>query len=99
MIWRVVFTRQAMADARKLRAAGLKAKGEKLLLILADDPFQTPPPSEKLVGDLAGAYSRRLSRPHRPVSQVLSDERVARALRMWVPASVTPNPTRRIEVV
>ncbi len=81
--WRVVFTRQAQKDARKLAGAHLKQRAEELLVILSDDPFQTPPRFEKLVGDLAGAYSRRINLQHRLVYQVLKDIRTVKVLRMW----------------
>ncbi|MCR6666318.1 MAG: Txe/YoeB family addiction module toxin [Methyloversatilis sp.] len=83
MSWQVVFSRYAEKDAKKLAAAGLKPKAQDLLAILASDPFQNPPPYEKLVGDLAGAYSRRINIQHRLVYQVFSSERVVRVLRMW----------------
>ena len=81
--WRVVFTRQAQKDARKLAAAGLKKKAASLLEILAQDPYRTPPPFEKLVGDLTGAYSRRINIQHRLVYQILSEERIVKVLRLW----------------
>jgi len=81
--WRVVFTKQAQKDAKRLSSAGLKAKAQSLLDGLADDPFRSPPPFEKLVGDLRGAYSRRINIQHRLVYQVLEDERVVKVLRMW----------------
>jgi len=83
--WRVLFTRQAQKDARKLAATtpALKAKAQRLLELLADDPFAQPPPFEALVGDLRGAYSRRITIQHRLVVQVLSDEQVVKVLRMW----------------
>lgn len=81
--WRLVFTKQAQKDARKLSAAHLKDKAEELLEILGEDPFQNPPRFEKLVGDLAGAYSRRINIQHRLVYQILEDERVVKILRMW----------------
>ena len=81
--WRVVFTRQAQRDARKLARSGLKSKAEYLLEILRRDPFQSPPPFEKLVGDLAGAYSRRISIQHRLVYQVLEGDRAVKVIRMW----------------
>ncbi len=81
--WQVVFTRQAQKDAKKISAAGLRAKAEDLLEILAKDPYRTPPPFEKLLGDLAGAYSRRINIQHRLVYQVLDDLRVVKVLRMW----------------
>lgn len=83
MIWRLVYTRQAQEDARKLAATGLKDKAQTLLDILEANPFQTPPPYEKLVGDLAGAYSRRINLLHRLVYQVLEKERVIKVLRLW----------------
>jgi len=81
--WRLVYTRQAQKDARKLAASGLKPKTRELLAILAEDPLQYPPPFEKLVGDLAGAYSRRINIQHRLVYQVMERERVVKILRMW----------------
>lgn len=83
MTWRIVFTRQARKDARNLASAGLKDKAQALLQLLADNPFQTPPPYEKLVGDLAGAYSRRINIQHRLVYQVLEADRIVKVLRMW----------------
>lgn len=83
MSWAVVYTKQAVKDARKLKSSGLKAKAEVLLAMLADDPFANPPPFEKLVGDLAGAYSRRINIQHRLVYQVLKSERTVKVLRMW----------------
>ena len=83
MSWQVVFAKHAQQDAKKLAAAGLKGKAQDLLLILASDPFQNPPPYEKLVGDLAGAYSRRINIQHRLVYEVFSNERTVRVLRMW----------------
>ena len=85
MSWRVLFTRQAQKDARKLAATtpALKAKAQRLLELLADDPFAQPPPFEALLGDLSGAYSRRINIQHRLVYQVLSDEQVVKVLRMW----------------
>jgi toxin YoeB len=81
--WRIVFTTQAAKDAKKVRRSGLKPKAEALLDILRADPFQSPPPFEKLVGDLVGAYSRRINIQHRLVYQVLKRERVVKVLRMW----------------
>lgn len=81
--WRVVFTKQAQKDAAKLAAAGLRPKAEALLAILAVNPYQTPPPFEKLVGDLSGAYSRRINLQHRLVYQVLKDSRAVKVLRRW----------------
>ena len=81
--WRLAFTRQAQKDARKLAAAGLKPKAEELLRLISEDPFQTPPPFHKLVGDLAGSYSRRTNIQHRLVYQVLEKELVVKVLRLW----------------
>jgi toxin YoeB len=81
--WRVVYTRHAQKDAKKLAASGLKPRAEELLAILAEDPFRKPPPFEKLVGDLAGAYSRRINIQHRLVYQVMEEERLVKVLRMW----------------
>ncbi len=81
--WRLVFTKQAQKDAKKLAAAGLRDRAQVLLDILAENPFQSPPPFEKLVGDLGGAYSRRINIQHRLVYQVLKDDRVVKVLRLW----------------
>jgi len=81
--WRVVYAKHAQKDAKKLVAAGLKSKASHLLGILAADPFQTPPPYEKLIGDLAGLYSRRINIQHRLVYEVFPAQRVVRVLRMW----------------
>jgi toxin YoeB len=81
--WSLVFVRQAQKDAKKLVAAGLRPKAEALLALLAEDPFRNPPPYEKLVGDLNGAYSRRINVQHRLVYQVLRPERVVKVLRLW----------------
>ena len=83
MSWRLVYTKQAQKDAEKLTAAGLKPKAQTLLEILAQNPYQTPPPFEKLVGDLAGAYSRRITIQHRLVYQVLDEAETVKVLRMW----------------
>ena len=83
MSWALVFAKHALKDAKKLAASGLKPKAQALLAVLAVDPFQNPPPFEKLVGDLAGAYSRRLTIQHRFVYEVLATERTVRVLRMW----------------
>lgn len=83
MSWRLVFTRQAQKDAKKLSASGLKRKAEALLTIIATDPFQSPPSFEKLIGDLAGTYSRRINIQHRLVYQVLESEKVVKVLRLW----------------
>jgi Txe/YoeB family toxin of toxin-antitoxin system len=81
--WRLVFTRQAQKDARRIAEAGLRPRVERLLALLARNPNATPPPFEKLLGDLAGASSRRINLQHRLVYQVLAVERVVRVLRMW----------------
>lgn len=81
--WLLVYTRQASKDAKKLSAAGLRGKAEELLQILREDPFRNPPRFEKLIGDLAGAYSRRINIQHRLVYQVLDEERIVKILRMW----------------
>jgi Txe/YoeB family toxin of toxin-antitoxin system len=81
--WSLVYTRQAQKDAEKLAAAGLKPNAQALLAILAANPYQTPPAFEKLVGDLSGAYSRRISLQHRLVYQVLDDAKTVKVLRMW----------------
>lgn len=83
MTWRIVFTKQARKDAKRLSASQLRPKAEALLSILREDPFQTPPPYEKLVGDLSGAYSRRINIQHRLVYQVIEDQRVVKVIRMW----------------
>lgn len=83
MSWRVVFARAAVKDARKLAEAGLRPKAEALLQVLAEDPFRQPPPCEKLVGDLAGAWSRRINIQHRLVYEVFEQARCVRVLRMW----------------
>lgn len=83
MNWQLVFSKHAQKDAQKLAAAGLKPKAQALLAILAVDPFQNPPSHEKLVGDLAGAYSRRINFQHRLVYEVFPNERTVRVLRMW----------------
>lgn len=83
MTWRIVYTKQAQKDAKKLSAAGLKPKAQKLLGVLSENPFQNPPSYEKLVGDLAGAYSRRINIKHRLVYQVLQDIQTVKVLRMW----------------
>ena len=83
MKWRVVFTKQAQKDAKKLTAAGLRSRAESLLDILRENPYQTPPPFEKLVGDIAGAYSRRINIQHRLVYEILNKEKVVKVIRMW----------------
>ena len=81
--YRVLFTKQAQKDAKRIQEAGLRPKVEALLAVLANDPFQTPPRYEKLVGNLSGAYSRRITIQHRLVYQVLEPERIVKVLRMW----------------
>lgn len=81
--WRVFFTRQAQKDARKLDRAGLRPRAEELIDIITHNPFQVPPPYEKLVGDLSGAYSRRITIQHRLVYQILEDMQVVKVMRMW----------------
>jgi Txe/YoeB family toxin of toxin-antitoxin system len=81
--WSICYTKQAQRDAKKLAASGLRPKAQALLDILAEDPFQSPPPFEKLVGDLSGAYSRRINIQHRLVYQVLEDDHVVKVLRLW----------------
>jgi toxin YoeB len=81
--WEIVFAKQALKDAQKLAASGLKPNAQELLAILAANPLQNPPPYEKLVGDLAGAYSRRINIQHRMVYEVFTQERTVRVLRMW----------------
>ena len=83
MSWTVVFAKHAVKDARKIAAAGLKEKTQSLLDVLRNDPFQNPPPFEKLVGDLDGAYSRRINIQHRLVYEVFKAQRTVRVLRMW----------------
>ena len=81
--WEIVYAKQAMKDAKKLPASGLKPKALELHAVLANDPFQNPPPYEKLVGDLAGAFSRRINIQHRIVYEVFTKEKTVRVLRMW----------------
>ncbi len=83
MSWRLLYTKQARKDANKLASAGLKHKAQEILAMLEVDPFQSPPPFEKLVGDLSGAFSRRINIQHRLVYQVLEDEHIVKVLRMW----------------
>jgi len=83
MTWRLVYTKQAQKDAQKLAAAGLKDKAKSLLAVVQENPLQNPPPYEKLVGDLAGAYLRRINIQHRLVYQVLQEEQVVKVLRLW----------------
>jgi len=81
--WQLVYTKQAQKDAKRLASAGLKPKAQELLEILKNNPFQNPPPYEKLVGDLLGAYSRRLNIQHRLVYQVYETERIVKIIRLW----------------
>jgi Txe/YoeB family toxin of toxin-antitoxin system len=81
--WEIVYTKQAQKDAKKLAAAGLKDKASELLEIIRNNPFHTPPRFEKLVGDLAGAYSRRINIQHRLVYEVLEQESIIKIIRMW----------------
>ena len=83
MSWRVVFTSQAKRDAKKLSHSGLRPQAERLLAILRENPYQTPPPCERLVGELAGACSRRISIQHRLVYQILDDVQTVKVIRMW----------------
>lgn len=81
--WRLIFTKQAQKDAKKISAAGLRPKVETLLAVLRENPYQSPPPFEKLIGDLSGACSRRINIQHRLVYQVLDDEHTVKIIRMW----------------
>jgi Txe/YoeB family toxin of toxin-antitoxin system len=81
--WEIVYTKQAQKDAKKLARSGLKTKAVELIDILKVDPYQNPPPYEKLVGDLLGAYSRRINIQHRIVYQVLESERIVKVIRLW----------------
>lgn len=83
MSWRIVFTMQAQKDAKKLSATGLRSKAENLIQILRQDPYQVPPPYEKLVGDLAGACSRRINIQHRLVYEIIEEEKTVKTIRMW----------------
>ena len=83
MSWKIVFTKKAQKDAKKILQAGLKVQVENLLSVIKDNPFQKPPSYEKLVGDLSGAYSRRINIQHRLVYQVLKEEKVVKIIRMW----------------
>ena len=82
-MWTLYFTKQAQKDAGKLASSGLKTKAQQLLTILQSDPWQNPPPFEKLAGDLSGAYSRRINIQHRLVYQVLESEKAVKILRLW----------------
>jgi Txe/YoeB family toxin of toxin-antitoxin system len=81
--WKLVYTKQAQKDAKKLASSGLKPRAQELLALIAEDPYRKPPPLEKLIGDLVGAYSRRINIQHRLVYQVLEGERVVKVLRLW----------------
>jgi len=81
--WEVVYAKHAQEDAQKLTASGLKGKAQELLAIIKNNPFQNPPPYEKLVGDLSGAYSRRINIQHRLVYEVLQEQKIVKVLRMW----------------
>lgn len=81
--WALVYAKQALKDAKKVKTGGLKEQAQALLDVLENDPFQNPPPFEKLVGDLSGAYSRRINIQHRLVYEVFSEQRTVRVLRMW----------------
>lgn len=83
MSWELVYTKQAQKDAKKLSASGLKKRAQELLVLIRENPCQNPPPYEKLVGDLAGAYSRRINIQHRLVYQVYEAEHVIKVLRLW----------------
>ena len=83
MKWRVIYTRQARRDVKKLAAAGLKPQAERLLELLGEDPYRRPPPFEKLIGDLSGAYSRRINIQRRVVYQVLEESGIVKVLRLW----------------
>lgn len=82
-MWKVVFTKQAQKDAKKLSGAGLRPKAEQLIEILAENPYMTPPPFEKLLGDLSGAFSRRINIQHRLIYQVVDAEKMVKVIRMW----------------
>jgi Txe/YoeB family toxin of toxin-antitoxin system len=81
--WRLVFTKQAQKDAKRISQSGLKPQASRLLDVFRDDPFQNPPPYEKLMGDLSGAYSRRINIQHRLIYQVLNDIHTVKIIRMW----------------
>ncbi|MDO3385355.1 Txe/YoeB family addiction module toxin [Gilvimarinus sp. SDUM040013] len=83
MTWKLYYTKQAQKDARKLASSGLKSKAQELLQIIEQDPYRKPPPYEKLVGDLAGAYSRRINIQHRLVYQVVEEDKAIKVLRLW----------------
>ena len=83
MSWKIIFTKQAQKDAKKVSASNLKPNAEKILEVLRQHPLQIPPPYEKLIGDLAGAYSRRLNIQHRIIYQIITDEETVKIIRMW----------------
>ena len=83
MKWKIVYTKQAQKDARKIASLGLKPKTQKLIEIISTDPYQTPPPCKKLVGDLSGSYSRRINIKHRLVYQIYDDLKIVKIIRMW----------------
>ncbi len=83
MRWKIVYTKQAQKDAKRITVSGLKPKAEKLIQILHNNPYQSPPSFEKLVGDLSGAYSRRINIKHRLIYQVYNDKKVIKIIRMW----------------
>ena len=83
MSWKILYTKHAQKDAKKIKAAGLKPQALKLLEPLKEDPFKSPPQFEKLIGDLTGAYSRRINIQHRLLYQVIDNEKVVKILRMW----------------
>ena len=83
MTWKLIYTKQAKKDTKKLASSGLKPKAQELLSLVVQDPFQKPPPFEKLIGDLSGAYSRRINIQHRLVYQVLDTEKMIKVLRLW----------------
>ena len=83
MSWELVYTKQAQKDAKKLSGSGLKSKAQELLKIIEENPYQTPPPFEKLVGDLAGTYSRRINIQNRLVYQILEVEHIVKVIRLW----------------
>ena len=83
MSWDLRYTKQAQKDAKKLSASGLKDKAQELIEVIKEDPYQNPPPYEKLVGDLSGAYSRRINIQHRLVYQVYEEKRIIKVIRLW----------------
>lgn len=83
MSWKIVFTKMVQKDAKKIKRSGLRSRVEELLSVIRDNPFQSPPSYEKLVGDLSGAYSRRINIQHRLVFQVIAEEKIVKVIRMW----------------